>query len=155
MARMPRFEEEIRRDWTAFDQSAVNAFDAFRPHHHTSAETPAAAPTIGTNPTPEDPVSVLTDIETSVNDVLARLKDVDTDALDKIDAIKANPEASVVLDALATVAKAELPAGWIDVATSGLQRLAELATQPTAAGQTAVDAATPPAPGGPVIAGQA
>jgi len=103
--------DELERVARSAVHAAEHPFDAFRPHHRTSAETPAATRIIRNEPPVEDPVSVLTDIETSANDILGKLRDVDADALDKIDAIKANPEAATVLDALYTVARAELPTG--------------------------------------------
>lgn len=133
-------------------------------HHqpHPSATIAASSPK-------EAPVSVLADIKAGLADLTAKLETIDADALDAFNDIKGNPEAAAVLDVLGSVAKAELPAGLITAATSGLSVLTKLAETHAASAQPAAaapadapaDPGTPEAaeavsaPQGPVVAGVA
>lgn len=123
-------------------------------HHHVR---PSA--TISTSTTEEAPVSVLDEIKTGLDDIATKFETLDAEAISKVDAIKANPEAAAVLDVLATVAKAELPSGMITAVTSGLGLLTRFAAAQTASADPA-DPVTPagvpqPVPAGPVVGGAA
>ena len=120
------------------------------PHPH-NVPQPAAAPTIPTDTPEVTPMSLLAEIETGLKDAVSKFEAVDKEALDKVEAIKANPELAPLLDVLAALAKSELPPGILTAASSGFQMLTKLAEIPAAG----VPAEQPQYVAGPQVGGQA
>lgn len=122
---MTHIFEQLEHEAEAAGHGILQA--AEHAEHAITSHIPHRATITPSSTTPGGPVNLLADLKADFADVTAKLESLDADAIDKVDAIKANPEAAEVLDVLASVAKAELPAGLISAATSGLAILTKLA----------------------------
>lgn len=119
----------------------------FDTHHHAaSAATATATPTI-TADTQEDPMNVLSELEQDARALAAKFGTVDKAALEKLDAVTANPEAAIVFEALAQIVHLPVAPGEISAVTGGLGTILRI-LQPQAA-------AEPQYAAGPQVAGQA
>jgi len=120
-------------------------------HHHTSAETAAAAPTITTN-TPEDHMSLLAELEADAKALAAKFETVDRTALDALERIQANPDTAQafdLLDALTHVSVAP------EILATAIGVLKMTLGQATTSAQATEVPGPPPVTTGPQIAGQA
>lgn len=138
---MPDIFGALVRDWDHIEHAVA----ARLPHHPASAETPAATATIGTS-TQEEPVSLLAEIKTDLANLAAKAEHIDEEAVTKLEAVTAHPEALDAFNTLAHLAGLPLPSGVISGITAGLKAVAAMMA-PVAAPQ--------PVPAGPVVAGQA
>lgn len=133
MARMPNFEEDIKRDFRWFSEHAEHVM---HPGDHPYAPLAPAATPVNLTAAPaaqpeENDMSLLdtikTHVEADVAELEGKLKGVDDAALAVLNRVLANPETASVLkdlDGLATIVG--IPSGTIAGVAGGLKTVLSL-----------------------------
>ena len=126
-------QHAVAEEFRWFGEAAENLVHG---HPYPDAtQAPAAQPVnVGTATTQEEPMSLLDTIKNDIAEAEAKLKDIDEEALGKLNAVMAHPEASVVLNDLAGLASiVGIPEGTISGVAAGLKTVLSLYAQPAQA----------------------